>query len=90
MGGLAALLSIGMPIAMAFGAIAAWRMSKKDNDPESKPAEWRDTSMDDWRRERDEQAIAERKTRSTKGKTATHEATGGDEGETKRHQRIGG
>jgi hypothetical protein len=77
---------------MVFGVVAAWRMSKKDNDPESKPAEWRDTSLDDWRRERDEQAIAERQTRSTKTKTGAHETTGsgGDEGETKRHQRIGG
>ena len=80
-----------MPIAMVAGAIAAWRISKKENDPESKPTEWRDTSLDDWRRERDEQAIAERKTRST-SKTAAHETTGagGEEGETKRHQRIGG
>lgn len=81
-----------MPIAMVFGAIAAWRMSKKDNDPEAKPPEWRDTSLDDWRRERDQQAIAERQSRSSKTKTGAHETTGsgGDEGETKRHQRIGG
>jgi hypothetical protein len=90
MGGLAALASIGVPIAMAFGAIAAWRLSKRENDPESKPAEWRDTSLDDWRRERDEQAVAERKARSTSAKAGVHEATGGDEGEAKRHQRIGG
>jgi hypothetical protein len=91
MGGLGILSAIGLPLAMAFGAIAAWRMSKKENDPEQRPPEWRDDSLDDWRRERDEQAMLQRQTRTTKTKTGAHEVVGGgEEGETQRHQRIGG
>lgn len=59
------IIQLGMPIALGIGGLAAWRMSKNQSDEESKPG-WRDTSLDDWREERDRQAEAERESRTKK------------------------
>ena len=55
------LLGLGIPLLMAIGGILAWRVSKKgDQQREDPQNQWRDTSLDDWRRERDAQAEEER------------------------------
>lgn len=50
------LAAIAMPLLMLFGALAAWLTR---NDVDQRPA-WRDDSLDEWRREREAQAEAER------------------------------
>jgi hypothetical protein len=87
--GLSLLLRLGMPIAMVVGAIAAWRMSKKENTPEAEKTQWRDDSLDDWRRERDAEAETERLSRAS---SPGGNPTGATEerSETRRNQRIGG
>jgi hypothetical protein len=58
--------SIGLPAVMAIGGILAWRATRRQHVSEERemtsPA-WRDTSLDDWRRERDQQAELERQQR---------------------------
>lgn len=81
------LVALGMPAAMLISGIAAWRMAKKDNTKPETP-QWRDDSLDDWRRERDAQIELERaqRPRESRLKTGQEEQT-----ETqKKHQRIGG
>ncbi len=85
----AALSAIGMPLAMVFGAIAAWRIMKKEHKAEQEQPLWRDTSLDDWRRERDANAEAERAARASDPKGLLEGSTEERE-ETRRHQRIGG
>ena len=86
--GISALLSLGLPLVMAIGAIAAWRMTRKEAKKEEEPAQWRDDSLDEWLRERDAEADAERVARSTTRAQPTGQAR--EEKETKKHQRIGG
>ena len=86
--GISALLSLGLPLVMAIGAIAAWRMTRKEAKRDEEPALWRDDSLDDWRRERDAAAEAERIARSHAAANRTGQAR--EETETKKHQRIGG
>jgi hypothetical protein len=55
--------SIGIPAVMAIGGVLAWRATRKQHataERETESPTWRDTSLDDWRRERDEQAEQER------------------------------
>jgi len=86
--GIAALLGLALPLVMAGGAIAAWRMTRKEAKRDEEPALWRDDSLDDWRRERDAAAETERIARSQAGANPTGEAK--EETATKKHQRIGG
>lgn len=61
--------------------------------PDAEPPKWRDTSLDDWRQERDARVEAERQARLAnppKAGDAPETATGGDDTQTRRHQRIGG
>jgi hypothetical protein len=83
------IFAVVFPVLMAAGGIAAWRMSKKQAVEAEKPG-WRDDSLDDWRKERDARAEAERITRPLE--QPTHLSTGGEEQqETKKHQqRLGG
>jgi hypothetical protein len=86
---LAIISAIGMPLLMGAGAVAAWMQTRKgDARPAVKP-EWRDTSLDDWRQERDAAAEAERLQRASDERAGT--ATG-DEARQERetHQRLGG
>jgi hypothetical protein len=85
----AALSAIGMPLAMVFGAIAAWRLLKKEKRNEQEQPTWRDTSLDDWRRERDASADAERAARASEP-NALLEGSAEEREEARRHQRIGG
>lgn len=81
------LFALGMPVAMAVSGIAAWRMSKKEGGKPETP-QWRDDSLDDWRKERDAQAELQR----TQRPAESHLKTGQEEQVevTKKHQRIGG
>ena len=78
---------------MAFGGVAAWRASKREKggflDEKAKVTQWRDESLDEWRGRRETEIEAERQARVAV-QPELHESTGGDAGETKRHQRIGG
>ena len=82
------LAAIGMPLLMAFGGIAAWRLSKNEGANPETPA-WRDDSLDDWRKERD--AVAEER-RASRPAELREMRTGQEEQQetTKKHQRIGG
>ena len=90
MGSLQLLSAIGFPVMMAIGAIAAWRMSKKEHDPRPGQDTWRDDSLDQWRRERD--LMAEQARTARDPADPSEHLSGGQEEtiETKRHQRIGG
>ena len=64
------LLQLGMPIALAISAIVGWRMMKRGEAKEQEKPLWRDDSLDDWHREREEAAEQVRAERSdTKPKT---------------------
>ncbi|MGE3074682.1 MAG: DUF948 domain-containing protein [Dehalococcoidia bacterium] len=80
--------AIAFAFLMIFGAIAAWRISKTDSTKQDTPS-WRDDSLDDWRKERDEQAEAARASRPAEQQ---HMATGSEEQQDtkKQHQRLGG
>lgn len=79
---------IVFPILFVIGTIGAWRKNQREN--ETKATTWRDDSLDDWRRERDENAVVDRETRVT----LEGEFQGGGETEEvseRRHQqRLGG
>ncbi|MBI2767474.1 MAG: hypothetical protein HYX53_16385 [Chloroflexi bacterium] len=88
--GISLFAQLGLPILMAVGAVMAWRISKRENVRDSKPSEWKDDSLDDWRRQRDAAIEAERQARLA-NPGATHEGGERDaEGDVKRHQRLGG
>lgn len=84
---------IGMPLLLAIGGIAAWRIARKEGsfDPPEKAA-WRDDSLDDWRREREEQLEQERQQRleqqgSRRLRTGQEEQ---QESQRTTHTRLGG
>ncbi|MEP7215541.1 MAG: hypothetical protein ABI782_04760 [Anaerolineaceae bacterium] len=89
MGFLQMISAVGLPVAMAVGAVMAWRMSKRENKVETEQPLWRDDSLDDWRKERDVEVEAERLQRIQEAKQ--HGGAAAEElAERKRHQRIGG
>lgn len=75
-----------MPLAMALGALFAWLTTRREAN-EEKPA-WKDTSLDDWRRERDQQIETERQARTQDAELRTGSER--EEEETQKQQRIGG
>jgi len=87
--------SIGIPAVMAIGGILAWRATRKQNvaaERETASPAWRDTSLDDWRRERDAQAEEERLRRES-GATRDGLSEGqAKEADTQKqtHSRMGG
>lgn len=89
MGFLQMISAVGLPVAMAVGAVMAWRMSKKENKAETEQPLWRDDSLDDWRKERDAEVDAERLQRVQEPKQHGG-AAAEEQAEKKRHQRIGG
>jgi hypothetical protein len=86
------LSSIGMPIAMVIGAIAGWRLLKRDQQAEVEQQKngWRDDSLDDWRRERDAAAETERAARVLEEASVLNTGRAEEGAQTKRNQRIGG
>lgn len=84
------LSAIGFPLLMAVGGVMAWRLSKRESAPGAEAANWRDDSLDDWRKERDAEIEQEREARVTQTSSRTHAGSGGEENEKKRIQRIGG
>ncbi|MEO8541143.1 MAG: hypothetical protein ABI577_15480 [bacterium] len=81
------LFALGMPVAMIVSGVAVWRSTKKDTTKPEAPT-WRDNSLDDWRKERDEQAeiIRQQRPNETALKTGSEE----QQETQKRHQRLGG
>ena len=91
MGVLPLLSAIGFPLLMAVGGIYAWRSAKKESKPEASKALWRDTSLDDWRTDREAAINEERSGRLENASSGVHEGgAGGERPEAVRHQRIGG
>lgn len=84
------LLGLAIPVAMAVGAVAAWRMTRGAQRREEEAPAWRDDSLDEWRRERDDAAAAERAARTSVARDGLTTGQASDEGETRKHQRIGG
>lgn len=84
--------SIGLPLAMVVGAIAGWRILKRDQQAqiEQQKNGWRDDSLDDWRRERDATAEVERAARAIEEGAALTTGRAEEGVQTKRNQRIGG
>ena len=87
------LVILGMPLLLFIGGIAAWRVARKEGsfDPPDSTG-WRDDSLDDWRRERDELAEQERQQR-LKGGTGERLRTGQEEqqeSQRQTHTRLGG
>ena len=87
MGSVSLFLAILLPVLGVGGAIAAWRMQKREDVRESQP-KWRDDSLDDWRKQREAQADAERAERTSRPDLA--EGSTEEREEAKRQQRIGG
>jgi hypothetical protein len=86
------LSAVGFGVILFAGGIAAWLVSRKGasfDQPDNK--QWRDDSLDDWRREREAAAEAERQQRAES--PGMHLSTGQEEQqETQRttHTRLGG
>lgn len=59
--------AIGFPAVMAIGGIAAWRITRRRDttvNPVAEQPQWRDKSLDDWRRQREAEAEAARQRRA--------------------------
>lgn len=84
--------AIGFGVILAAGGIAAWLVSRKNasfDPPEKK--QWKDDSLDDWRREREAALEAERQQRTASA--GDHLSTGQEEQQEtqqKTHTRLGG
>lgn len=84
------IMAIGFPLVMAIGGIAAWRMGRNEDKHEAEKPQWRDTSLDEWRKQRDAEFDVDRVKRA-QTTTAAIQAGGAEEKqETQRTQRIGG
>jgi hypothetical protein len=85
-----ALWQLVFPLVLGGGAIAAWRISKRNaaGPTATGSTSWRDDSLDDWRKERDANAEAHRTERAANPEEAT--GRGDEQSQEKRHQRIGG
>lgn len=62
--GLAALMRLGLPLAMALAAWVTWK--QRGSKPGEDSQEWRDDSLDEWRRERDAEREQEREKERTR------------------------
>lgn len=81
--------SIVFPTLFVIGAVGAWR--KHQRERAASAAEWRDDSLEEWRRERDARAAAERERRFREAQAALHTGRESqEERETSHQQRIGG
>jgi hypothetical protein len=90
MGPVTIAMSVVLPLAMIAGFIAVWRMPKHEGHAPGEGPKWRDESLDEWRTERDAAAEEERLARVQSDAAALKEGSPREDGETKRHQRIGG
>jgi len=84
------IMAVGFPLVMAIGGIAAWRMSKNEPQREAEKAQWRDTSLDDWRKQRDAEVEIDREKRAQTTTAAIQAGSAEEKQETQRTQRIGG
>ena len=78
--------AIAIPLLMLVGGIAAWRALKAEDEREDQLG-WKDTSLDDWRRERDAEIEEAREQRLSESFESKQEEIAEAE---KRQQRIGG
>jgi hypothetical protein len=85
MSSFATLAQLGLPLVMGVGAILAWIVSRRSNGAVTEKPAWRDDSLDDWRREREEARETERTTRAANPPEGPH---AGESAE--RHTRMGG
>ncbi|MEX1103809.1 MAG: hypothetical protein WED87_06150 [Dehalococcoidia bacterium] len=81
------LFAVLLPVGGIAGGWMAWRRQKQADVVEAAPR-WRDDSLDDWRKQRDEDIEVERASRAARaelepGSTEERE-------EARRQQRIGG
>lgn len=83
------LTRIGFPIMIVVGGIAAWKLAKGDG-PDTEKATWKDTSLDEWRKERDSLAETKRAKRATAPDAEGDEGATEEQEATRKHQRIGG
>lgn len=86
------LLAIALPVLGFLGAFAAIKNAKRDSAPKPTAESWHDNSLQDWRRERDALATAERESRVKEAGVRAELSDGRAEDEETpvRHQRIGG
>ncbi|MGH2632881.1 MAG: hypothetical protein ACRDG3_05680 [Tepidiformaceae bacterium] len=84
------IMAVGFPLVMAIGGIAAWRMSQKEDQREAEKPQWRDTSLDDWRKQRDAEVEVDRVKRAQTTTAQIQAGSAEEKQETQRTQRIGG
>jgi hypothetical protein len=65
-----ALLRVALPAAAALAGWLGWK--QRNHDEENRP-KWRDDSLDDWRRERDEAREREREERDSESTSPTND-----------------
>ncbi len=86
--GLSVLVRLAMPLLLALGGFLTWQRTRAKDDRDPAKPDWRDDSLDDWRRERDEAAATARDARAAD--PASHASTAAEESEPVHHQRLGG
>jgi hypothetical protein len=77
-----------LPVGGVLGAWAAWRRQKRSDATAIDQARWRDDSLDQWRRQRDEQAETDREARAAR--SDLEPASTEEREEARRQHRIGG
>jgi hypothetical protein len=77
-----------MPLLMTAGAVAAIK-ANRDSDRRKSDA-WRDTSLDDWRRDRDATSAREREAREAERGAALAAGSEEESADPVRQQRLGG
>jgi len=86
--GLSILVRLAMPLLLALGGFLTWQRTRAKDERNPDKPDWRDDSLDDWRRERDEAAATARDARAAD--PARHASTAAEESEPALHQRLGG
>jgi hypothetical protein len=86
----ATVFAVMMPFLLALGAVAAVLRGRERNRGDSEAGAWRDTSLDDWRRERDAAAAREREQRRVATSETLSSGRAEETEEPVRQQRIGG
>lgn len=83
------LSAILIPFLLGIGGTVAFLATRRREEQDREhAAAWRDTSLDDWRRERERIAAEERALRAATSETQSGSTQERDE--KKQHQRIGG
>jgi hypothetical protein len=59
----APLLRLGMPLALGLSLVATWLLTRNKGDDAGPATGWRDDSLDDWRKQRDQEYEERRRAR---------------------------